>query len=203
MIEMQASIRSNLGSSASRRILKTGQVPAVIYGHNKENIHLSLSAKEVTKLYHSGCLTSTLINLSFEDGKKTVSHKALIKQIQCDPVKDSVRHVEMLFVAKGKQEVEVPVIFENKEKCPGVKRGGYFNIIHRKVKVICPAESIPSKLTADASEIRIGQKMLAKHVSLPEGVSLAMKEDTIIVSVTGRGKSSDAEDANKPEAANK
>ncbi|AVP87199.1 Putative 50S ribosomal protein L25/general stress protein Ctc [Candidatus Phycorickettsia trachydisci] len=203
MIEMQASIRSDLGSSASRRILKAGQVPAVIYGHDKENIHLSLSAKEVTKLYHSGCLTSTLINLSFEDGKKTVSHKALIKQIQCDPVKDNVRHVEMMFVAKGKQEVDVPITFENKEKCPGVKRGGYFNIIHRKAKVKCPIDGIPLKLTVDASNARIGQKVLAKHIILPEGIALAMKEDTIIASVTGRGKSSDAEDANRPEAAGK
>lgn len=203
MIEMQASIRSELGSSASRRMLKSGQVPAVIYGHNKENIHLTLNTKEVTKLYHSGCLTSTLINLSFEDGKKTVSHKALVKQIQCDPVKEHVRHVELVFVAKGKQEVEVPVVFEGKDKCPGVKRGGYFNIIHRKVKIKCPTDSIPSKLTADASNIRIGQKMLAKQVILPEGVSLAMKEDTIIVSVTGRGKSGDAEDTNRPETAGK
>ena len=200
MIEMQASIRSELGSSASRRTLKSGQIPAVIYGHNKENIHLTLNAKEVTKLYHSGCLTSTLINLSFEDGKKTVAHQALIKQIQCDPVKEHVRHVELIFVAKGKQEVDVPIVFENKEKCPGVKRGGYFNIIHRKVKVQCSTDNIPLKLTADASNIRIGQKILAKQVILPEGVSLAMKEDTIIVSLTGRGKSSEAEDTNKPEA---
>jgi len=199
MIEIQATLRQDLGSSASRRMLKLGYLPAILYGNNQESVPLSLEAKQITKLLHSGSLTSTLINLSFDQKGEAISHKVLIKQIQCDPVKDTIKHVEMLFAKDdGEQVVAVPIVFMDKEKCPGVKRGGYFNIIHRKIKVKCNLNIIPAKLTVKASDMRGGQKMFAKNIDLPEGVKLAIREDSIIASITGRGKTSaDSDDSGK------
>jgi large subunit ribosomal protein L25 len=144
------------------------------------------------KLLKSGLLTSTLINLTL-DGKV---HKTLVKQIQKNPVKDTLRHVDLIFVNPEQQQVEVPITFEGKEKCLGVKRGGFFNTIHRKLKLLCDPNNIPERVSVNVLETRIGGKIIAEQIQIPANSKLAVKSDLIIATITGRGKGgADAEEA--------
>jgi large subunit ribosomal protein L25 len=62
-------------------------------------------------------------------------------------------------------------VFENEEECPGIKRGGVLNVVRRTIELICPADSIPQFLTADLSNLDIGDSVHISAVSLPEGVN--------------------------------
>jgi large subunit ribosomal protein L25 len=183
-LEMQASLRPSTGAGSSRNLIRSGKIPAIIYGNKQPNISLALEEKEITKLLKSGALTSTLIELKLDGAV----HKAIVKQIQIDPVKDTARHVDLMFLHPTEQKVDVPITFEGKEKCLGVKRGGFFNIIHRKLKLLCDPNKIPSKVSIDVLEMRIGEKVIAGKIALPEGSKLAVNDNAIIATITGRGK---------------
>jgi large subunit ribosomal protein L25 len=201
-LEMHADLRHGTGGAIARNLLKIGKVPAVVYGNKQANLAISLELKEVTKLFHSGFLTSTAIDLKVRDkDEKYILHKALIKEIQLDPVKDTVRHVDLVFIRPDEQEVAVPIVFENRDRCVGVKRGGFFNILHRKIKLLCKPDSIPLSVNVDVLEMRVGQKLLAKNVTLPEGAKLAMQDNTILVSIIGRGKADKGEAKQEESAA--
>jgi large subunit ribosomal protein L25 len=201
-LEMHADLRPETGGATARNLLRQGKVPAIVYGNKQTNLAVSLELKEVTKLFHSGFLTSTIIDLKVKDqDEKYTSHKTLIKEVQLDPVKDTLRHVDLVFINPDEQEVAVKIIFENKDRCTGVKRGGFFNILHRKIKLLCKANSIPLHVNIDVLEMRVGQKLLASQVALPEGTRLAMKDDAILVSIIGKGKADKGEA--KPEETTK
>lgn len=199
-LEIHASTRPITGAGSARNLIREGKVPAVIYGNKQPSVSISLEAKAMDKLLKSGALTSTVIDLKL-DGKV---HQALVKQIQKDPVKDTLRHVDLIFINTVEQKVSVPVFFEGKEKCLGVKRGGFFNTIHRKLDLLCDPKRIPEKVSVNVMEVRVGGKILAGEVSLPEGSKLAVKEGQIIATITGRGKGgADAEGDEKQGASAK
>jgi large subunit ribosomal protein L25 len=192
-LELQAQIRKTTGAGSARNLIRSGQIPAVLYGNKQVNISISLPAKEMEKLLRSGMLTSTVIALNI-DGQV---HKTLIKQFQINPVKDTLRHVDLMFINQNGQTVDVPIVFEGKDKCLGIKRGGFFNTIHRKFKLICDPNKIPETIAINVVNMSIGSKLLAKEFQLPEGTRLAIKDTTIIATITGRGKSAAAEDEPK------
>jgi large subunit ribosomal protein L25 len=193
VLEVQADLRPVTGGGSARNLIREGKIPAVVYGNHQENVSICLEAKVMEKLLKSGSITSTVIDLNLS-GKV---HKTLVKQIQKDPVKDTLRHVDLVFINPNGQEVDVPIIFESKEKCLGVKRGGFFNIIHRKLKLICDPSHIPEQVSVNVIDVKIGGKVLASQIPLPEGSKLAVKHSTIIATITGRGKGGSEEDDKK------
>ncbi len=197
-MEMQADLRDEVGGGSSRNLIRAGKVPAIIYGDKHPNVCISIGEKEITKLFKSGALTSTVVNLTL--GSEV--YKTLVKQIQLDPVKDTVRHVDFIFINPEQQKVDVPIIFEGKERSVGVKRGGSFNIAHRKIKLLCEPDKIPQRVMVDVLNMRVGDKLLAGKIPLPEGSKLAIKEDEIIAKITGSDKGGAEPDDKPAEAAN-
>ena len=175
--------REKFGKSSGKNIVKSGFIPAVIYAKNKETIHIIVPQKEMTKIYHSGFLTSTVIDLEFEGQ----IHKVLVKEIQTHPVKDHIIHIDFIFILEN-QKTYIPILFENKARAIGIKRGGFFNQIHRKLQCVCDNyKTIPQQVSVNVEDMHIGSKLRAKYVVLPEGCKLGIDENTIIASITGRG----------------
>jgi len=195
---LKGQIRTILGTGPSRELRRNGMIPATIYGDNKEPMSVSLEEKEVTKLYKKHGFTSNVVEIEL-DGKKI---KVLPKSVELHPTKEFVRHADFIFLpAKGMQKVEVPVVYENKEKSVGVKKGGFFNIIKRKILLNCPVDSIPSDITIDVSNMQVGTSLTTKKLKLPEGCSLFAKKDIVLASITGRGGKSSSSEEDSPENA--
>lgn len=199
MLEIKAGIREKTGAGSARNLIRIGRIPAVLYGNKQENINISLEAKLMDKLFRSGCFTSTVINLELNGH----IHKAIVKEFQLDPVKDTLRHIDLILINSDQQKVDIPINFESKDKCLGVKRGGFFNTIHRKIKLICDPNKIPEKVLANVLEMKIGDKLLANQLILPEGSQLAGKAGQIIATITGRGKGGSDDDNTKKAATSK
>ena len=185
-ITLKAEKREKFGTSESRRIKNAGRIPAVIYAAGG-NINLSLDAREFEAEYFKGSLTVSLIELELADKKtKVIAHK-----IELDPVSDRPVHVDFLGCDNVKAIRAKPKFsFTNQDKSLGLKKGGMLNIILRKIEVVCDDEkSIPATIEIDIGNLHIGNKIRTSSLTLPAGVKLFKKDDLLIASITGRGKS--------------
>ena len=190
MTVLNATQRKTTGTGSSRTLRRTGFVPVTIYGEHSTPISVAIQEKEITKLYRRHGFTSTVVGIDI-DGKV---HKVLPKAIQLNPITDIVSHADFVFLAKDIQKVEVPLVFDGKERALGVKRGGFFNIIFRKITLNCPVDSIPQDIVIDVTDMGIGSSIVADTLTLPKGCSLATKVNLVIASITGRGSKTDADD---------
>ena len=144
ILTITAEKRERAGKGIARALRREGRVPAVIYGDNKESEGISMHRNEFTKLFNSGRLMSTLLDVDV-DGKK---HRVITRDVQLHPVTDVVLHADFLRLGKGaKIAVEVPVNFLNEETCPGLKVGGVLNVVRYTVELNCPPTISPHQLS--------------------------------------------------------
>jgi large subunit ribosomal protein L25 len=191
VLTLAAEMREELGRGATRALRRTGMVPATIYGAGKEPMSISIEEKELTKYYRTPQYISQVIQ--FEIGQK--KFKVLPKAIDLHPTIEIVRHADFVFLEKKIQKMEVPVVYINKENFLGIKRGGYFNAAKRTLTLLCPVDNLPRKIEVDITDMAISTSLMAKEVTLPEGVTLVCDPEFVIASIIGkRGKSSDLDD---------
>ena len=185
IITLDGNIREDLGSAATRRLRRADRLPAVIYTGEAENVFVDLDLKKFETEYFKGGIETKIIEL--KTPKKT--YKVLTYKIDLDPVSDRPSHIDFMSI-EGKKEVKVlvPVKLLNKEKCPGLKKSGFLNFLHRKLQLICDVNNIPNKVELDVGTLRLKQAIMASQVKLPEGTRLASKKDYMVINVTGRGK---------------
>ncbi len=165
--DLNAVARERVGKGAARATRREGKVPAVIYGDNKPPLTIALPLKETTIAANSTAFTARVIDIDV-DGKK---HSVIAKDVQRDPVKDRLIHIDFLRVGKGGTlTIEVPVRFINEEACPGIKRGGVLNIVRHEVECIVPANEVPEFLTGDLSGLEVGDGLHISAFDLPKGV---------------------------------
>ncbi|WP_375319315.1 50S ribosomal protein L25/general stress protein Ctc [Candidatus Tisiphia endosymbiont of Oplodontha viridula] len=188
LLELAAEMREKFGTGAARELRRKGMIPAVVYGANKEPLSVSIEEKEITKHYRKPGFISTIVQIKV--GSKT--HKVLPKAVELHPITNIVRHVDFVHLEEKTQRMEVPIVYEGKERALGVKRGGFFNIIKRTITLLCDVNNIPKNVNIDVTNMHIGQSLKAKGIKLPEGTQLASKNDFIIATIIGR-KGSKAE----------
>lgn len=165
--ELKAVARERVGKGAARATRREGLVPAVIYGDSKPPLTIALPAKETAIAANDSSFMARVIDLDV-DGK---THSVIAKDVQRDPVKDFVTHVDFLRVGKGSTlTVNVPVQFINEEASPGISRGGVLNIVRHEVECNVPGNAVPEFLEGDLTGLDIGDGLHISAVKLPEGV---------------------------------
>ena len=196
-IALKAQKRDKIGTSNARRIKNQGLIPAVIYDQ-KGNINFSIDVKEFETEYFKGESLTTIIEIEL-DGKK---HRVIPHKIELDPVSDRPVHVDFMFCDNEKKlRVKPKLVFINQDKSPGIKKGGLLHIVLRRVEVICESEkAIPQNIEVDIAPMHLGTKIRAQDLKFPAGVKLKHKNNFLIGSLIGRGKSEDdkAVDPNAP-----
>lgn len=191
MEQIEATARPRAGKGAARAVRREGRVPAVIYGDKKPPETIALDGNELKKLYQSGIFLSTIYEIAVDGAKQRV----LPRDLQLDPVKDHIIHVDFLRVGRGSSvTVEVPVEFVNEEASPGLKRGGALSIVRHAVELQCPADAIPERLAVDLTGIDIGDSIHISAITLPANVVPTITDrDFTIATITGKGAGAAAE----------
>jgi len=180
VLELKATVRPKGGKGAARAARRSGNVPGVIYGENKPPILVQLDHAELRKRIYAGRFLTTLFHVDV-DGTK---HRVIPRDFQLDPVKDQPMHVDFLRVAEGALiRVNVAVHVLNAEQSPGVKRGGAVNVVTHTVQVMCPAESIPTAIDVDISDVDINHSKHLSDVKLPPNVRVIAQGDITLVTV--------------------
>jgi large subunit ribosomal protein L25 len=169
---LNVQLRSSLGKKNNRRLRRSGQVPAVLYGHGQESVSLSIatSAIEGALRHHS-----RLVDLA-----GAANESALISEVQWDTFGLEVLHVDFTR-ASADERIEVEVSVELKGQAIGVKEGGVIEQVLREVRIECPAGLIPEKLVLNIADLALGGSLTCAALKLPEGATLLTDADEMIV----------------------
>ena len=191
--ELKAEVRDRVGKGAARALRRDKKVPAVIYGDKKPPLPIAIDYKEAFMKLHAGGFMSTVATIDV-NGEKV---KVIPKDYALDPVRDFLIHVDFLRITKGaKLTVEVPVLFENEETSPGIKRGGVLNVVRYTIELECPADAIPENLVVDLGALDLGDGAHISDVTLPEGSvpTITDRDFTIATIATPAGIKEDLKD---------
>jgi large subunit ribosomal protein L25 len=171
--KLAAEVRTEFGKGFARRARMAGQIPAVIYGHGAEPIHITLPAKATTLAVRSA---NALLSLDV-NGE---GHLALVKDIQRDPIKQIIEHIDLLTVRQGeKVTVDVPVHVVG-ELAPG-------NAYNQELTVIsleAEATHLPTAIEVDIEGRSAGQHIHASDLVLPKGSVLLADADALVVNIS-------------------
>ena len=165
-LTLPAELRERAGKGASRELRRSGRVPAVVYGGNEEPLTIHVEEKELRRQLGTGHFFNSIVEV--EVGGKKV--RTLPKDVAFHPVTDRPLHADFLRVAKdAKVHVNVPVVFINEEKSPGLKKGGVLNIVHHSLDLVCEADKIPDEITIDVTGLDVGDSIHIDSIKLPAG----------------------------------
>jgi large subunit ribosomal protein L25 len=171
---IKAEARTEFGKGAARRIRRAAKVPAVIYGHGNDPKHVTLPGHDtMMALKHGG--TNALLRIDV-DGTTLL---ALTKQIQADPIKGFLEHIDFVEVKKGeKVTVEVGVHVEGE-----VKSDAMVVTELNTITVEAEATNIPEWVTINVEDAEAGFQIFAKDLSLPAGSTVLNDDDALVVNV--------------------
>ena len=204
--EITAAARADMGKGASRRLRRLAdQVPAIIYGGDKEPQPLTLIRKDLEKALENEAFYSHVLTINVDSKKE----KAILKDLQRHPAKNLVMHADFLRVRDDvKIKVNVPIHFLHEEECVGVKtEGGIIQHAETDIEVSCLPADMPEYVEVDMLEVEVGGIVHLSDIKLPKGVeSVALSHgedyDLSIASVLARkGGTEEEEEAAALEAA--
>ena len=172
------SSREPSGSRAARRLRRTGQVPGVLYGSDREPVSFSVSARD---LRHALAGAGAVLELEL-DGAKT---PAVLKELVRHPVNGEAVHIDLLRVRLD-QPIQATVVLEltGAEDSPGVRDGGVLEQITRELTIEALPANIPDSLTHDVSALEVNDTITLEAVTAPEGVTLVDDPETVVATLT-------------------
>lgn len=183
---IKAETRTEFGKGAARRIRREAKVPAVMYGHGNDPIHLTLPGHETKMaIKHGGA--NALLEIEV-DG---TAHLALTKQVQVDPVRRTLEHVDFVAVRRGeKVTVEVPIVVVGE-----AERGTFVDVDLATIQLEAEATHIPEQIEVDITGAAAGTQFLAGAITLPSGSTLLTDPEALVVNVTVQAAEEPAADA--------
>lgn len=168
-----ATKRENFGKGFARRLRASGQIPAVIYGHGTEPVHVALPGHQMALLIRRA---NTVLELDV-DGTQQLT---LVKDVQKDPVHQIIEHIDLLVVKKGEKiEVDVPVTLVGEPFA-----GTIANLDAVSILLQVEATHIPQHIEVDVEGLEEGTHITAADLKLPKGATLVADPETLIVAIS-------------------
>lgn len=175
---LQVARRERTGSRYARRERAAGRLPAVLYGHGKEPVHLTLDAHEALRFFHLG---EKVFDIRIPD--ETATETVLLKDLQFDYLGTNVVHVDLARVDLN-EEIEANVPIHLVGEAVGLKTAGAM-LVHpaTSVNVKCTVANLPDGIDVSISELGVGESIHARDVPMPAGVELAGDEEAVVASI--------------------
>lgn len=194
-------VRTSRGKGAARELRRQGKIPAVLYGKAQDNLSISLDPRDLHKATDPSRDINTLFHLTIkEDGKADVVEPAVIVEVQRNPVRSDVTHVDFMRVGLGDEVVRrIPVKYEGRAQ--GVLKGGRLKTFLRYVKIAAPPADFPVALVVDLSPLDTGDQMRMKDVSVPGARILDRAETPVALVELPKAKTEEETEAEGAAAA--
>ncbi|HZU94646.1 MAG TPA: 50S ribosomal protein L25/general stress protein Ctc [Microbacterium sp.] len=172
--KVAAERRTEFGKGFARRLRAAGKIPAVIYGHGTDPVHVALPGHQVSLIIRRA---NALLELDIEGTQEL----ALVKDVQRDPVLQIIEHIDLLVVKKGeKVTIDIPVLVTG-EAAPGT----IVNLDATTISIEAEATHIPQNVEVSVEGLEEGAHITAADVVLPKGSTLVTDGDVLIVAVSG------------------
>ncbi|WP_136518700.1 50S ribosomal protein L25/general stress protein Ctc [Cellulomonas telluris] len=172
-VKLAATARTEFGKGAARRLRRAHQIPAVLYGHGTQPVHVALPGHEtMLALKH----TNALFEIDL-DGETTL---AIVKDVQRDVVRQVIEHVDLLVVRRGEMvSVDVPVVVTG-ESAPGT-----IHVVETQtLSLEADATKLPSSVEVTIDGLAAGSSVTAGQVVLPEGSTLMSDAEQVVVAIS-------------------
>ena len=193
---LKAEKRTESGKGVARKLRAGGRTPAVVYGQGEEALLLSVDALETMNLFNHISVENTIVELDVEGEGQRIP--TLVREVQLHPFKAELLHVDFYKIQAG-VEVEVTVPLHVHGDAPGVKlQGGVLQQVEHDIPVRSIPSQIPDELTVDVSGLDIGGQITAGELEMPEGVSLLLDPDQLVVLVSAPRLEVVEEDTEEP-----
>lgn len=182
-VDMSASVRTVTGKGPMRQLRMQGITPAVVYGSGKEAQNLQMETKSLMAKLLKYYRRNTIVTLKIDD---SVEKSVVIGEVQTDPVKDTLIHVDFCEIDLEKnRQFDVPVKYKGPAK--GVELGG--NLVIGKETVVLEGKplDIPDEIVVDIKNVDIGGKIKCKALAVPESVKMITPGKETAVSVVKAG----------------
>ncbi|QNA93094.1 MULTISPECIES: 50S ribosomal protein L25/general stress protein Ctc [unclassified Microbacterium] len=171
--KVHAELRESFGKGFARRLRAAGKIPAVIYGHGTEPVHVALPGHQVSLIIRRA---NALLELDIE-GK---SQLALVKDVQKDPVHQIIEHIDLLVVKKGeKVAIDVPIVVTGESAS-----GTIVNLDATTLSIEAEATHIPQNIEVSVEGLEEGAHITAAEVKLPKGSTLLSDPEVLVVAVS-------------------
>jgi large subunit ribosomal protein L25 len=164
--------REKLGGGNNRRLRRTGQVPAVLYGHGEASVPLAIESSAIMNIIRHG---HKLVKLQGD-----LSEGAFIKAVQWDVYGKGLIHIDLLRVSDT-EKVRTTVTVELKGTAVGISEGGIIEFVLHELEIDCPAAAVPEKLIVNVNDLHLDQSIHARDVTLPQGATLVDDPDLVVV----------------------
>ena len=203
IFNLDASVRTDLGKGASRRLRREDKLPGIIYGGEEAPVSITLDHNKVNNSADFEAFYSHVLELNL-DGKVV---EVLVKDMQRHPYKPKIMHIDFQRVIAGEDvHTNVPLHFVNEEKSAAVKAGGIAEHHVTEIEVTCLPKNLPEFIEVDMAAVEMGQTLHLSDLTLPAGVTsveLAKNDeahDLAVVTVKPATKAADAEEDGEEEA---
>ncbi|MDT0581863.1 MULTISPECIES: 50S ribosomal protein L25/general stress protein Ctc [Alteromonadaceae] len=168
IFNLDATVRTDLGKGASRRLRHQDKVPAILYGGDEAPVSLTLDHNKVIQAQEFEAFYSHVLTINV-DGKKV---EALVKDMQRHPYKPKVTHIDFQRVIAGQAlTTNVPLHFMNEEAAPSIKtEGGHAEHHMADIEITCMPKDLPEYIEVDLMDVALGQTLHISDLTLPKGV---------------------------------
>ena len=195
--KLDASVRTDLGKGASRRLRREDKLPGIIYGGEEAPVSITLDHNKVNNSADFEAFYSHVLEINL-DGKVV---EVLVKDMQRHPFKPKITHIDFQRVIAGQDvHTNVPLHFVNEDKSAAAKAGGIAEHHVTEIEVTCQPKELPEFIEVDMAAVEMGQTVHLSDLTLPAGVSsveLAKNDeahDLAVVTVKPAPKAADAEE---------
>ena len=176
-------MRTDTGKEAARKLRHQGLIPAVVYGHREEPIHITLNPLELGKVLKGGAGERALINLTIEGAASgPITKTVILKDKQLDPIKRTLIHADLYAIAMD-EEIHVNVPIHIVGKAIGAANGGLIEHILREIEIKCFPGDIPPRIDVNVTALNIGDSIHVADISLEKAKIVTDVGQTIVTLV--------------------
>jgi large subunit ribosomal protein L25 len=182
---LNASARSENGKGAARKIRMAGNIPAVIYGHTRQPMSLTINARETDRLLQRIATGATVIELNI-DGAVS---KTLIREIQRHPYKKQIMHIDFQELVVGETiSMYCPIMFVGVPD--GVRQeGGILDQVMHQLHISVDPSNIPNHIDVDVTHLKVGRSIHVSELVLPAGIKV-LDDQGATICVVGQSRAS-------------
>lgn len=176
--KLKAEQRDGIGKGAARKIRAAGRIPAVVYGHGVDPLHVSIDAKELFHVLHTESGMNVLVDMRVNSDH----FLAMPREVQRDHIKGQFLHVDFLRIARDEKiSVEVPIHIVGESH--GVKEGGVIEHHLWDLHLECFPQDVPTSIEADITALGINESLKVADLAVPDKLTLLTSLDEVVVSV--------------------
>ncbi len=178
---IKAQLRKKEGKSSTKKVRKEGSIPSVLYGMKERSVSLKIDAKTFTMMLSHLEGKHPIVKLEVE-GDAHLDSPAIIKEIQRDPVKNSIIHVDFHKIRLDQKiHTSVPIIIVGQAE--GVKMGGVLDHQLRELEIECLALQVPAHIEVEVANLTLGHSLHVADIIPPEGVKILTDSSRVVVSI--------------------